>query len=505
MPRSTPSKHTGVWAIALSHSERMKIRTQLNLTIIGLIGTAVLAFVYVAADEIRPRYREAQEEVLVDFAETMAAMLTRTSIDVNRNGVASISTAQLAATYRELSRRKLDAQIYALRKTKVDTRIYVTNKKGTVIFDSDNDRDEGEDYSKWRDVRLALQGKYGARTSSLDPAYFDGSTMYVARPVMYAGEIVGVVAVGKPTKNLDAFIANLSNNLWIAGAIVAAIFALIGFLTYRSLTRPLAKIQQYATDVSNGVKATRPHIGNNEIGEVESALEDMRRSLDGKQYIEGYIQSLTHELKAPIAGIQGAAELLREPLPPEKQLLFLNNIHDQTTRLHDLIERLLVLAKVENAETLTTRAQISVDQLFNEVVQSHTDYAASNHLRLQVQPAGLTIVGDHFLMYQAIANLVKNAIEHAHADSDVTLASETNHGQVTLSVRNAGDPIPDYAIDKLFDRFYSLPNRKGQKGSGIGLSFVREVAKLHGGVVTVAQETSENINIAFTLTLPTDV
>ncbi|MDG1109735.1 MAG: hypothetical protein P8N60_13825, partial [Burkholderiaceae bacterium] len=152
----------------------MKIRTQLNLTIIGLIGTAVLAFVYVAADEIRPRYREAQEEVLVDFAETMAAMLTRTSIDVNRNGVASISTAQLAATYRELSRRKLDAQIYALRKTKVDTRIYVTNKKGTVIFDSDNDRDEGEDYSKWRDVRLALQGKYGARTSSLDPAYFDG-------------------------------------------------------------------------------------------------------------------------------------------------------------------------------------------------------------------------------------------------------------------------------------------------------------------------------------------
>jgi len=89
------------------------------------------------------------------------------------------------------------------------------------------------------------------------------------------------------------------------------------------------------------------------------------------------------------------------------------------------------------------------------------------------------------LMYQAIANLVKNAIEHAHANSEVTLASETNDGQVTLSVRNVGDPIPDYAIDKLFDRFYSLPNRKGQKGSGIGLSFVREVAKLHGGKTIV--------------------
>ena len=471
----------------------MKIRTQLNLTIIGLIGTAVLAFVYVAADEIRPRYREAQEEVLVDFAETIAAMLTRTSIDVNRKGVVSISTTKLAATYRELSKRKLDAQIYALRKTKVDTRIYVTNKKGLVIFDSDNDRDEGQDYSKWRDVRLALQGKYGARTSSLDPAYFDGSTMYVARPVMYAGEIVGVVAVGKPTKNLDAFVADLSHNLWLAGAIVAAIFAFIGFLTYRSLTRPLAKIQQYATDVSNGIKATRPNIGNNEIGEVENALEDMRRSLDGKQYIEGYIQSLTHELKAPIAGIQGAAELLREPLPPEKHLLFLNNIHDQTTRLHDLIERLLVLAKVENSETLTTRKQISVDQLFDEVVQSHADYAASNHVTLQVQPANLSIVGDHFLMYQAIANLVKNAVEHAHADSEVRLSSETSGGKLTLSVRNAGNSIPDYAIDKLFDRFYSLPNRKGQKGSGIGLSFVREVAKLHEGEAFIANEGTTSV------------
>ncbi|WP_445775460.1 ATP-binding protein, partial [Shewanella sp.] len=70
---------------------------------------------------------------------------------------------------------------------------------------------------------------------------------------------------------------------------------------------------------------------------------------------------------------------------------------------------------------------------------------------------------------------------------------DTNDGQVTLSVRNAGDPIPDYAIDKLFDRFYSLPNRKGQKGSGIGLSFVREVAKLHGGGVTIGSESLSNI------------
>ena len=178
----------------------MKIRTRLNLTIVALIGIAMLAFVYIAADEISPRYREAQEEVMVDFAETLAALVTRTSVEVNDKGVVSISTSKLAAAYRELSRRKLDAQIYALRKTQVDTRIYVTDKKGIVIFDSDNDRDEGENYNKWRDVRLTLQGKYGARTSTMESIYLEGSTMYVARPIPMRVKLWGSWQLASPPR-----------------------------------------------------------------------------------------------------------------------------------------------------------------------------------------------------------------------------------------------------------------------------------------------------------------
>lgn len=481
----------------------MKIRTRLNLTIVALIGTAMLAFVYIAADEISPRYREAQEEIMVDFAETLAALITRTSVEVNDKGVVNISTSKLAAAYRELSRRKLDAQIYALRKTQVDTRIYVTDKKGIVIFDSDNHRDEGENYNKWRDVRLTLQGKYGARTSTMESIYLEGSTMYVARPITYAGEIVGVLAIGKPTKNLDTFIANLSESLWVTGGIVAAIFAVIGFLTYRAFTQPLAKIQQYAADISKGVKTSKPNVGNNEIGAVEEALEDMRKSLDGKQYIEGYVQSLTHELKAPLAGIQGAAELLREGLPPEKRNLFLNNILDQTTRLHDLIERLLILAKLENAGALTNIETVNVNTLLSEVTRSYEDYAIRNSVNIQVtsQVKLLTVQGDRFLLHQAVGNLVKNAIEHAHPKTEINVSASAEDKSLEIRVRNVGDPIPDYAIDKLFTRFYSLPSHKGQKGSGIGLSFVKEVAKLHNGDAMIQNTGTQGVIATFFIQL----
>jgi two-component system sensor histidine kinase CreC len=213
----------------------------------------------------------------------------------------------------------------------------------------------------------------------------------------------------------------------------------------------------------------------------------MRRSLDGKQYIEGYIQSLTHELKAPLAGIQGAAELLREDLPPEKRVLFLNNIHDQTARLHDLVERLLVLAKLENAETLTSVEVVDINALLKDVTRAYQDYAATNAVSIKVDlPAKiLTMKGDRFLLHQAVGNLVKNAIEHAHPQTEITVSARAEDKSLQITVSNLGEPIPDYAVDKLFDRFYSLPNRKGQKGSGIGLSFVREVAKLHGGTASI--------------------
>lgn len=88
-------------------------------------------------------------------------------------------------------------------------------------------------------------------------------------------------------------------------------------------------------------------------------------------------------------------------------------------------------------------------------------------------------------MHQAVGNLVKNAIEHSHQETEITVSALATNESVQIMVSNVGELVPAYAIDKLFDRFYSLQNSKGQKGSGIGLSFVKEIAKLHNGEIKI--------------------
>lgn len=469
----------------------MKIRTRLLAVFVAFIFTALLGFLYLIEGEIRPRYLEATEEALVDFSEMFAAVISESAIKTDADGNITIDPQMIQRAFDALPNRKLDALIYDLRKTQIDTRVYVTNQQGTVIFDSDNGRDVGEDYSQWRDVNRTLKGEYGARATGKDPIYPEGETLFIARPIFSKGDIIGAISIGKPTRNVDKFISNLSENLWFTGIGLAILLAYVGFTLNLWITKPLDEIQQYALSVSRGEKASPPQTGKNEIGDVAKSLESMRTALDGKTYIEEYVQTLTHELKAPVAGIRGASELLKEDLPKEQRDRFLDNIVSQTERIQGLIERLLDLAELENANSLKTIENISISELFSVVTESLSDLSESHRVKIIALANNLFIKGDPFLLEQALSNLVKNAVEHSYKGADIKISATEQDNEINLTVSNSGPDIPDYALNKIFDRFYSLPNQNGQKGTGIGLSFVKEIAQLHKGTVEV--ESSDGI------------
>jgi two-component system sensor histidine kinase CreC len=116
---------------------------------------------------------------------------------------------------------------------------------------------------------------------------------------------------------------------------------------------------------------------------------------------------------------------------------------------------------------------------------------ASKHVKIDLDvPERLTLTGNAFLLHQALENLVQNAIEFSPAGGTVKVAVITDRDQVTMSVTDEGPGIPDYALGRLFERFYSLARPDtGKKGTGLGLNFVREVAKSHGGTIRVTNRT----------------
>lgn len=463
----------------------MSIRNRILAVFLLAIALGVYGFFSWLSDDLRPRYMEAQEDLMVDTAYLLAHMIEANNL-TQREEQWQIETQGLRAAFEQLRGQYFEAQIYGLLKTSVDLRVYVTDAQGIVLFDSEPGRDQGRDMSQWRDVARTLEGEYGARSSADDPLFPHGSTMYVAAPIHGADEIVGVVSVGKTTRNAERFVASALPRFFMAALGTLGIAVLLSLGLYWWLSRPLHQLEQYAKELQSGEPVAPPRLGNNEIGRVGEAMARLRQALDGKAYVEDYVQTLTHELKSPTAAIAGAAELLGEDIPEQDRARFLDNIRTEAARLNRLVERMLALAEIENRDALASTELINMRELLAEALDSVAPRLHNKDLQLRhAGDGGGRVRGERFLLHRALVNLLDNAIDFSpqHGVLDVTL--ELQQGMVVLSLCDQGSGVPQYASQRVFERFYSLPRADGRKGTGLGLSFVKQIAALHKGTITL--------------------
>ena len=440
---------------------------------VGLAGWFVLSTVM---DEIRPGVRQSTEETLVDTANLLAEILR----DEVKNG--SLAQGRLPELLKAYGQRQPQAQIWGVEKRAVSHRIYVTDARGIVLLDSSGVA-VGQDYSRWNDVYLTLRGEYGARSTREDPADEDSSVMYVAAPIKDGAQIIGVVSVAKPNQSLQPYIERSQRRLGWLGAGLIVLGLLIGGALSWWLSGSLRQLTRYAGAVSRGERAELPELRGGELKQLAAAVQKMRTELEGKAYVEQYVHTLTHELKSPLAAIRGAAELLESEMPAEQRQRFVANIASEGARLQQLIERLLNLALVEQRQGLEERVAVDLHGLAEELLQAQAARIQAAGLRIEnTIPAGLLVQGERFLLRQALANLLDNAHDFTPAGGLLRFSAETRGGRVELALYNQGAAIPDYALPRLTERFYSLPRpASGRKSTGLGLNFVQEVALLHGG------------------------
>ncbi|WP_431495905.1 two-component system sensor histidine kinase CreC [Pseudomonas brassicacearum] len=444
---------------------------------IALTGYFVLNTVM---EEIRPGVRQSTEETLVDTANLMAEILRD---DFKAGTLNQNRWPQLLKAYGE---RQPAATIWGLPKNQVSHRIYVTDAKGIVVLDSSGVA-VGQDYSRWNDVYLTLRGHYGARSSRSDPDDPTSSVMHVGAPIRDNGRIIGVVTVAKPNSSLQPYVDRTERRLLAYGAGLVALGLLLGGLLSWWLSAALRRLTAYAQAVSQGRRVEVPHYRGGEFEQLAGAVEHMRTQLEGKDYVERYVHTLTHELKSPLAAIRGAAELLQSDMPAAQQRRFVNNIDNESVRMQQLIERLLNLAQIEQRQGLEEEVAVPLAALMDELLEARGGWIESRQLTVEQHiAADLTLTGEPFLLRQALGNLLENALDFTPVNGLLRVSAERSGNRVEIRLFNQAAPIPDYALPRLSERFYSLPRPdSGRKSTGLGLNFVEEVVQLHGGQFTI--------------------
>ena len=471
----------------------MKIGLRILLGYFLIVALAALLLGRVFLQEVKPGVRQAMEDTLVDTANLLAEQAKDDFL------TGRIADGRFAEHVRALTDRDLGAEIWGFTKRKVSTRIYVTDARGIVVFDSSGD-DVGQDYSRWNDVYLTLRGRYGARSSRSDPNDEASSVMHVAAPIIArdgdASRIVGVLTVAKANQTIAPFIARSQSVILRWGFVLLGAALVIGLLAAWWLSRQLGALRRYADAVTAGERVAPPDSAG-EFGDLGRALETMRDKLEGKQYVEQYVHALTHELKSPLAAIRGSAELLQTadgdaaPMPAVDRARFVETIRAQSERMSEMIDKLLALAAVEHRQRIEQPQPVDLRVVANEAAERIAPKFAQYSLHLNIveddAARGLRILGDPFLLRQSLLNLLDNAADFAPSGSEVELRLRRDAANLVVDVLDRGPGVPDYALERTFERFYSLPRPDGRsRSSGLGLCFVAQAMELHNGRVALA-------------------
>lgn len=454
--------------------------------------------VHLFSEQVYPSVRQTTEETLVDTANFLAEVV---SFDLQDD---KITPEYLQKRMESYQARDPRANIWGIEKNDVSLHIYITDQEGIVVFDSRNQA-VGKDYSKWRDVYLTLRGQYGARSTtealSSDPTVMS-STMYVGAPIYQNGEIIGVLTVSKPSHTTDAYIASAKAELTFFAIILLGTSLLLGAILSWWLGVSYRKLIDYASKLGKGEREVPPKFYGKDLNVLTSTLSNLRAELDGKEYIENYINTLTHELKSPLAAIRGASELLQNDLDPKTAQRFLHNIDREGARLQNLIDRVLHLSMVEKKQTLEVREPLLLSKLIDEVLSSYSVIITQKSLQVEIDIASdLRFLGDHFLMTQALSNVIHNAVDFMPANGLLFITAEVIDNAIVLQIDNEGSHIPDYALSRLYERFYSLPRPdSGEKSTGLGLNFVKEVIALHHGKMRI-ENRMKGVNVTIEIPL----
>jgi signal transduction histidine kinase len=216
------------------------------------------------------------------------------------------------------------------------------------------------------------------------------------------------------------------------------------------------------------------------------------------------VEFVTHEMRSPLAAIQGSGELIgRYALDEKRRKQISEMIGRESQRIGRMFERFLDVERLSAGELQLRRDKVDLCPVVEMAVERARPFADRKHIEMQVSfenPGEAQ--GDAELLEFAVYNLISNAVKYSPDRSVVRITASSEDGRARIEVRDQGAGISKQDADRIFERFYRTEGaaQSDKPGLGLGLSIVREIARLHGGAITLESKVGEGS--AFTFTLP---
>lgn len=348
----------------------------------------------------------------------------------------------------------------------------------------------------------AAQNGSPAYSDTSDPTRDRDYRVYTL-PLEKDGTVVGFVQAIHDFESVAETLERLLAALLVGGAVVTVAAGIAGYFLARRALAPIDGITKTARRISGQDLSARLSLSgtDDEVGRLASTFNDMLERLDASfQRERRFTADASHELRTPLAAMEAILGVVRSVRrKPAEYEQALDDLAEETTRLHTLVEDLLEMARGARP-TVMEYAPVDVSALVEDVVDALRPLAEARALSVEcrVEP-GLTVTGDSDSLVRLFLNVVENAIKFTE-QGGITVSACCRGGSVVVEVTDTGIGIAAADLASIFERFHRADGSRSTPGAGLGLSLAQQIVENHAGTLTVRSREGEGSS--FTVTLP---
>ncbi len=277
----------------------------------------------------------------------------------------------------------------------------------------------------------------------------------------------------------------------------------LGYILSKKMLKPIDNITMTAENISiNNLKERIDVKGpDDELRRLSNTfnimIDRLQEAFDRQVQ---FVSDASHELKTPIAVIQGYANLLDRWGKDDREALekSIHAIKLETANMADLVEKLLFLAKGDSFTQKIEKKRFQLNELINEVVVE-SRLISPNQKITSTENDVVTVLADYKMLKQMLRIFIDNSIKFTPEQGKIDISSVMKDNKIKITVSDTGEGIPKDEIDKIFDRFYCADKSRSKEkgGSGLGLSIAKWIADMHHGTISVKSEEGKGTKFIF--------